>query len=176
MNTAFATVTEAPAEKATTADAKPGKPKRKMKLKHKLLLIITCLFMMVFLRTGFIFVIIAMMPAIVTYYIDRSPRPHLFKSVFALNLSGLLPFVGRMLVEGPMSALIPIMQSVDTWIVIYGAALTGYLMVAAAPLVAHVLISRFQAGQVEQIESSLKKIEREWGAEVMKFSKHQEEA
>ena len=169
MSTAQATATDAPKEEkaAKTASAST----RKMPMKFKLLLIISSLAMMVFLRTGFIFVCIAMMPSIVAYYIDRAKRRYLFKTVFALNLSGTMPFIGRMVMEGPGSALQSILQNVDTWVVIYGSAICGYMMVMIMPIITHVLFSRFHVVQVVRIEETLKKIESEWGDEVTKFSK-----
>ena len=147
---------------------------RKMPGKYKLLLILSCLAMMVLLRTGFIFVVLAMLPSIVAYYADTAKRPYTFKSIFALNLSGTLPFVGTMVKEGPMSTLLPIMQSIDTWLIIYGSAMCGYLLVASMPVVAHVLFSKLHVGQVERIEKKLKDIEMEWGDDVTKFSKKAE--
>lgn len=186
MATAEATApaSEAPAKEEAaeaaqaeeTKEAAPEKPKKSgMPFKYKLLLIVSSLAMMVFLRTGFIFVVVAMLPAIVAYYMDHSPRPYLFKTVFALNLSGVLPYIGRMLREGPMGSLQPIMQSIDTWIIIYGAALSGYVLVSITPILTHVFLGRFHVGQVQRIEGVLKRIEGEWGEEVTKFSKRVEE-
>ncbi len=172
MSTAEATANAADTPKKDTAKTTPAR--RKMSMKHKLLLILSSLLMMAFLRTGFIFVVIAMMPSIVAYYIDRAKKPYLFKTVFALNLSGTLPYIGRMIMEGPVSALQPILQSVDTWVVIYGSAMCGYLMVMVMPMLTHVMFSRFHVEQVVKIEGNLKKIESEWGDEVTKFSKKPE--
>ena len=171
MSTAEATASASDAPKEEKAAKATAGNARKMPMKYKLLLILSSLLMMAFLRTGFIFVVIAMMPSIVAYYLDRAKRPYLFKTVFALNLSGTLPFIGRMVMEGPQSALQPILQTVDTWVVIYGAAMCGYLMVMIMPIITHVLFSRFHVGQVQRIEENLKSIESEWGEEVTKFSK-----
>jgi hypothetical protein len=174
MSTAEATAPANEAPPAEAATPASGKPKRKMSIKYKLLLIISSIAMMVFLRTGFVFVVMGMMPAIVAYYGDSSRKHYLFKTVFALNLSGVLPFVGRMLREGPQSSMQAIMQSLDTWVMIYGAAMSGYLLVTVTPILAHVLLGNFHVGQAERIRSILQKIESEWGDEVTKFSKKEE--
>lgn len=171
MSNAATATAPAPAAPADTT-AKPVKAASKMRLRTRILLIVLSLLLMAVMRTGFIFVLVAMMPSIVTYYIDRSPHQFTFKTIFALNLSGTLPYVAKLLHYGPGGIMLQeTMQAPGTWIIIYGAAFVGYLLTAVAPVFAYFMISNFHATQVTRLERSLKKIEGEWGEEVARLSR-----
>lgn len=150
---------------------KEEKPKRTgMKMKWKILLILFTLLSMAFLRTGFVFILIAMLPSIVVYYIDQSEHRYTFRSIFYCNCSGLLPYLAKLIKWGPTSGnLQEIMDSGSTWVIIYGAAFIGYLLTAAAPLVAQIMIGSLNQTQVRGLQRAQKKIEKEWGTEVTKF-------
>lgn len=150
---------------------KTEKPKRKgMPTKWKVLLILFTLLSMAFLRTGFVFIFIAMLPSIVVYYIDQSEHRYVFRSIFYCNCSGLLPYLAKLIKWGPTSGnLQEIMDSGSTWVIIYGAALVGYLLTAIAPLLAQTMIGSMNQTQVRSLQRAQKKIEKEWGTEVTKF-------
>lgn len=155
-----------------TADTKKEeKPKRKgMRKKWKILLILFTLLSMAFLRTGFVFIFIAMLPSIVVYYLDQSEHGYLFRSIFYCNCSGLLPYLAKLIKWGPTSGnLQEIMDSTTTWVIVYGAAFIGYLLTIVAPLVAQALIGGMHQTQVRGLQRAQKKIEKEWGNEITKF-------
>ena len=154
------------------AAAAPAPPKRlKMRFKHKLMLYLVCLGLMAVLRTGFLFVIMALLPTIVAYYTDTSKERYAFKTIFAMNLAGLLPSLGRMLRVGASSALLQsTMGDATNWLMIYGAAMVGWLLVEICPMIAQVLIIGLHQTQIGRLEKVKKKIETEWGAEVMQVA------
>jgi hypothetical protein len=143
-----------------------------LRMKHKIMLIVLSLLLMGFLRTGFMFVIIGLLPSIVAYYMDITADRYTFKTIFACNLCGMLPYIGRMLHEGPSSALLQnLMGTAMNWVIIYGTAILGWLLVEICPMIAQVLIAGFSQAQITRIERLQKKIEREWGPEVTELSK-----
>lgn len=157
----------------STATAQPSKlaPRRRMGKRAKILLIILSLIMMGVFRTGFLFIIIALMPSIIMYYVDASRRRHTFKTIFACNLSGVVPSVGKMISFGPSSQIMQeIMGDAQNWFIIYGSALIGWMMVRTAPMIAHTLITGFHQTQVMRLGRNQRNIENEWGKEVTQFS------
>jgi 1,4-dihydroxy-2-naphthoate octaprenyltransferase len=64
--------------------------RNKMKLKHRILLILISLVLMGVLRTGFMFILIGLLPSVVAYYMDVSAERYSFKTIFACNLSAFL--------------------------------------------------------------------------------------
>lgn len=163
-------------------DKKPGKKKLpntakgmpKMRMKHKLLLIIISLVMMGLLRTGFVFFVIGMLPAIVAYYMDVTKHRYMFKSMFAANLSGMMPYITKIIYVGPSSTLLQeIMGDLTSWITIYGSAMVGWLLVKLCPMIAQVVVAGAQQTQHMRYDWLQKKLESEWGDEVKQFSGEQ---
>ncbi|MES2983823.1 MAG: hypothetical protein V4735_01385 [Pseudomonadota bacterium] len=144
---------------------------RKMRRKHKLLLILFSLLMMGLLKTGFVFFVIGMMPCVVAYYMDVSKHRYMFKSVFNANLAGMMPSIVKMIHAGPSSVLLQeIMGNSTNWFIIYGAAFMGWLLVKVCPMVAQVMVMGLHQSQVARYEGLQRKIETEWGPEVTQFS------
>lgn len=145
--------------------------KRTLRFKHKFALILISLTLMLTMRTGFVFFIIGMLPCIVAYYMDVSKHYYMFQSVFAANLSGMLPYIAKILGNGPSSALLQeIMGNATTWFIIYGSATIGWLLVKTCPMFAQILVLSTHQTQMLRYVALEKKLEREWGPEVKQFS------
>lgn len=170
--------TATPETAAPAAEDKKPAVRRKMKLKNKILLYVISLLLIGFLRTGFLFVIIGLLPSIVAYFMDVTSNRHNFKTVFACNLTGMLPYLGTMLQNGPASQAVlqSVMGDMNAWLIIYGAAMMGMLLVKICPQIAQFLIVGIAHTQIGHIEHVQKKIENEWGEEVTQFSKANIEA
>lgn len=142
-----------------------------MKFKHKLMLILFSLVMMGVLRTGFVFFVIGMLPCIVAYYMDVTKQRYTFKSILAANLSGMMPFIAKIISVGPSSTLLQeIMGSSTNWVIIYGSALVGWMLVKVCPMAAQAMVAGVHQTQLMRYEWLQKKLEGEWGPEVTQFS------
>jgi hypothetical protein len=127
--------------------------------------------MMAFLRTGFVFFVIGMLPAVVAYYMDVSKYRYTFKSVFAANLSGMMPYITKLLAAGPSSTVLQeIMGNATNWGIIYGSALVGLVLVKACPILAQAMVAGMHQTQTARCEWLQRKLENEWGPEVKQFS------
>ena len=160
---------------ANTMGDAPAAPMRyvrpKMRARNKLLLIIFGLLLMALLRTGFVFLIIGLLPSFVAYFMDVSKHRFAFRTIFACNLSGMLPYIGKMLAHGPSSAMLQdIMSHATNWIIIYMSALIGWLLIQVCPMIAQIFITGFHQTQISRMKALQKKIEGEWGPEVTQFS------
>ena len=145
--------------------------RHKMRFKHKFMLITFSLLMMALLRTGFVFLIIGMLPCIVAYYMDVSKYRYTFQSVFAANLSSMMPYITRIVHNGPSSTMLSeIMGNGLTWFIIYGSAIMGWILVKACPIFAHVMVQGMHNTQFMRFDWLQKKLEGEWGPEVKQFS------
>jgi hypothetical protein len=134
-----------------------------------IMIVITMILVMV-LKTGMIFCVLAMLPAIVAYYFDRSPTQYIFHTVFACNLAATLPFIGQMLRNNVDSVEIQaVMTNGLHWLIIYGAAGFGWLLVFTAPVFAKGLINMMHQRQIHRLERTQNRITSEWGKEVEKF-------
>ena len=142
-----------------------------MRFKYKLLLIFTSLVGMAVLKTGFLFVIVAMLPSIIGYYMDVSAGRYVFKTIFSCNLTGFLPYLEKLLRHGPSKgALQQVMGDQHTWIVIGGASFIGWLLVKICPVIAQFTVAGLTQTQLNSIQKIQDKIEKDWGPEVTQFS------
>jgi hypothetical protein len=145
--------------------------RHKMRFKHKFFLILFSLVMMGLLRTGFVFFIIGMLPCIVAYYMDVTRYRYTFKSVFAANLSGMMPYITQIIHAGPSSTLLQeIMGNGMNWFIIYGSALIGWLLIKVCPMLAQTMVAGVHQTQFMRYDWLQKKLESEWGDEVRQFS------
>lgn len=159
---------------ATMASTLPPislKKRGKMSFISKLLLILFSLFLMALLRTGFLFVVIGLLPSIVIYFIDRSLPQYTFKTVFACNLSAMMPSIVAMLTSGPNSTVLQgIMSDALNWFAIYSAAIGGMMLIQIMPMVARNVIATLHQTQISRLNQNQQRIEKEWGQEVTQFS------
>ncbi len=154
-----------------SSQEKKKAPWPKMRLKHKILFITFNLLMMGLLRTGYVFFIIGMLPGVVAYYMDVTKHRYTFKSVAAANMSGMMPYITRIIGHGPSSSeLNDIMGNSLTWCTIYGAAFLGWLLIKLCPMAAEAMVKGMHQTQIMRYQWMQKKLEGEWGAEVKQFT------
>lgn len=143
----------------------------RMSSRTRLILIITGLLMAGVLRTGFVFLIIALLPSIVAYFTDVTSERYNFKSIFFCNLAGVLPHLTRMIGSGTSNAVMQqIMGSAQNWLVIYSAALVGWLLVEICPVASQIFMQWLHQSQISRLRRLQHKIESEWGPEIRKVS------
>lgn len=151
-------------------EPKEKAPTRKMGKKYKIFLILFCLVAMAFLRTGFVFIIVAMLPSIVAYYVDQSDNRYTFRSIFYCNSAGVLPYLAQLIEYGPRSSNIQgVMDHPVTWLVVFGSAAGGFMLTVVTPVIAEMLVGSIHHTHVRGLQRAQKKIEKEWGNEITKF-------
>ena len=148
------------------------KDKKEAKKKSPLKLLFFTLFTLgtiVAVQLTSIFIIMMLMPSVVAYYCDMMSGKQRFHTIFACNLSGLLPFVCELIFSGNRSSdMMMMMGDVYVWFVIYLSAGFGWLLNWGCPKLAYVLIHGFHKAQVGQLEILQSKLEEEWGPAVKK--------
>lgn len=167
----------APTTLADLASLTPPKTEKKpferpkMRFKHKFLLISFSLLMMGLMRTGFVFFVIGMLPCIVAYYMDISKYRYTFKTIFAANMSGMMPFITKILATGHSSTVLAeIMGNGFNWVIIYGSAMVGWMLILLCPMIAQIMVVGVNQTQFLRYDGLRKKLESEWGNEVTQFS------
>lgn len=152
--------------KAKKNPAKEGK--RKGSTKTTILLIAISLALIMVFKTGFIFLMIGLLPSIVAYYLDVTRSRTRFHTVLACNLSGVLPYMAEILKDKGTGGgyVTSLMSDPSTWMVVYASAGFGWLLVFATPLFAQFIITMFNQGQIARFQSLQDRIVRDWGQEV----------
>lgn len=147
---------------------KDNASKKKGGTKTLLLITVTCLITIGIFKTGFIFFVIGLLPSIVAYYLDVGRSRTTFHTVFACNMSGLLPYITKLINNSSTGGgyVTELMSDPLNWLQIYAAAGFGWLLVFATPLFAQFIISMFNTGQIARFQSMQDRIIKDWGPEV----------
>ncbi|MDA0231132.1 MAG: hypothetical protein O3B21_13220 [Proteobacteria bacterium] len=77
-----------------------------------------------------------MLPTLVAFLVDNQPGRYLFRTVGVSNAAGVIPFVQSSLHYSLNAGMIVSPAGrIETWLTIYGAALGGWLLSIAVPMV-----------------------------------------
>jgi hypothetical protein len=121
------------------------------------------------LKLGVIFVILAVLPTVVAYFMDNAPGKQVTRAIGVCNLAGALPWLLPMLIAGMRMErieIIPLMTNPKAWIIIYGAAAGGWLLVFLCRFIARFLVVVFLEYKIASLERFQQKLVDEWGQQI----------
>lgn len=132
-------------------------------------LIVIALGALIFYDIGLVaMLVVGLLPTFSALLSDQSRyKGTRLRTVFAFNLTGLLPFFVEVYYDGQ-----GLMSAVDQflnlyfWLVVYGAAGLGSLALLAAPHISAVLMQAMAEDRLDRITKEQSKILGEWGEEV----------
>lgn len=135
----------------------------------KYALIFACLFFAILLQYGFIFLIIALLPAVTAYFIDHDTNKSTFKIVLLANVAAMLPALMPMLSAAAnlqRPEVMSVMSDVRVWLVIYCGAAAGWCLLFLCRYISRFLVVIFCNYQVTSLERFQKKLLVEWGDKI----------
>lgn len=123
----------------------------------------------ILLQSGFLFMLLALMPSIVAYFIDNDPRKNSFKVVFSGNISAALPTLLPMLKAALAMKKFDIsaaMSDPKVWLFIYLGAGTGWAIIYLCKFIARFVVTMKFEYQIKSLENTQLMLADEWGDEV----------
>ena len=148
------------------ADAEKTKTKRGGKLSIALMIIV-CLIAIVFLKMTFVLFIVGMLPAIVVYIVDISESRSLFHTVTACNLSGVMPFVGKLWAAGNDTSEVGYaLSDMQTLFIMYLSAALGWGLMYVCPIAARLLIAAINERNILRLKHKQRRLMEEWGKDI----------
>lgn len=118
----------------------------------------------IILKMGFFFLIIGMMPTLLTIVSLRTPRMYIISTIGAFNFAGIFPdLLSITVMGGQWQTVVDRLSDISIWISAYGAALLGLGIVWLSPAIALQAMDLHYRGRVRQLENIQKKMEEEWG-------------
>jgi len=115
----------------------------------------------------FAFMLVAMLPGLVTSILDRRPGRFAAKTVTAFNISGLSPHLAAIIASGsPDSTASSIFQNPEVWLLIYGFAAFGWGVVYLIPHIAKLYYEIKASFTIKKLSFFQEKLVEEWGDEV----------
>lgn len=147
---------------------KETKTQKKTGSRVTLIMIVSSLLIIAIFKTGFIFLVVALLPAIVASYVDSTPSRSRFHTVVACNLSGVVPYMAQILQDNGTRGgyVTELMSDASTWFIIYAWAGFGWVLVYTTPILAKALITLLNQGKLAHYQSVKDRMVHEWGPEV----------
>lgn len=132
-----------------------------------ILLIPICLFLIVKLQAGFIFILFGLLPSLVAYFVDFAKGKPTFKCVLSCNVAGMLPTLMDVMRSSSMpSTMQTAMGDPLVWITVYAAAAGGYGLLMTCRTLAQIGIIISWDARIESLLKKQEKLVEEWGPEV----------
>jgi cell division protein FtsW (lipid II flippase) len=125
--------------------------------------------MIVLLRFGFIFLLLALLPTVVAYYIDRERRRPAFKTVGACNLAATLPTLAPMIRAGiamKQYDISSVLHDATVWLFVYTGAALGWCLVFLCRFVARFIVTLSYEYNINSLEHTQKRLVEEWGQQI----------
>jgi hypothetical protein len=114
-----------------------------------------------------VMIIISLLPAIVASIVDRRPRKFASKTVTCFNIAGLLPpLFDTFLASDPDIAAQHQLADPYTWIMVYGFAGFGWLVVFVIPQMVFLFLVVRSDHTIKKLEAKRNELVEEWGERV----------
>jgi hypothetical protein len=112
-------------------------------------------------------VCLGLLPMLIALFTDTDPRKSAFITIGFLNIAGVTPFIIELWQRGQtMEAAMGIMRQPVTWLVMFGAAAIGQLLLyTIPPAMAMMTISRIE-NRLKTLRDGLKELKAIWGSDV----------
>jgi hypothetical protein len=139
---------------------------------HKLLmpvLMVVGAALVIMLQFGFIFLLLALLPTVVAYYIDRDDGKPTFKVVMACNIAATLPSLTPMLqstLNMKHVEVAGIMGNPAVWLYVYGGAAAGWCLIYLCRFIARFIVTLQYEYNIASLERLQRYLVDEWGSKV----------
>ena len=108
-----------------------------------------------------------MLPSIVAALVDRHPRRYLTATVAIINLAGLvLPALTLVKLGMSLAGAQTILSDPRNWLIMYGAAGTGWIVNAAMLTLARIILGIRDEREERRLHKQAEELVQEWGPEV----------
>lgn len=119
-----------------------------------------------FLPTTFLLAI-GMLPTLVAVLVDQDPAKNKSFTIGTMNFAGCFPFLlGIWRAPDSMDTAMSYLQDPSTIIIMYGAALTGYLINWFVTIAISSLLVQRSKMRIKRIEEQKTSLEERWGIQV----------
>jgi len=130
----------------------------------KIIAIIIAIMVLIISKYAFIFFIAAMLPTIFAIFFDKNQHKCLSATICSFNLIGVLPYLIRIWESKSVDFVSKqILVSLETWMIIYGAAFIGQLLYASMPLLIMKIYATKMQMQVKKYEKQHEELCTQWG-------------
>lgn len=143
-----------------------ARPRKSGKLKFFTLAIISGLSLL-FVMPSFILVMAGMIPTLVSLVTDDDKEKSPTVAIGSMNFVGTLPFLIDLWSRGQtIGNVVNIMSQMTTWVVIFGAAAMGKLIIFAVPQATATITLANAERRLKLLNENLNSLKAAWGPDV----------
>jgi hypothetical protein len=119
------------------------------------------------LKMGFFFLLIGMIPTLLTSSLMRNSKGFIISTVAAFNFTGVFPELLSVTMQGGTPrAVLDQLSEPSVWYSMYGAAMLGIAIVWLSPSIAMLFLEGVYRSRLRHLETLQKKLEDEWGKQI----------
>ncbi len=143
-----------------------GTPARRVRGFGVVLLVLIASTVM-FALPAFLILVVAAIPPLVAYYIDRDSEKYAAVAVGALSFASALPYLLELWFDGfTIRQAVLTLSDPFTWLVIYGAAAAGWALYFLLPVAAHSYLKMVSDLRLATLRKECEELAEEWGSAV----------
>jgi len=121
------------------------------------------------MKNVFLFVLIALLPLMVSVLWDKKPGRFASKTVAAFNITGIFPYLLAIASSGsPDSIALATIYSSKTWMLVYGFALFGWAVILLIPKITMIFLEIKSKYMIAKMEAFQQELLNEWGDDIKK--------
>jgi hypothetical protein len=137
----------------------------------KVAMVLLSLAGIVVLKQVFLLLVVGMLPAIGSYFMDRENGRPLFKTVLAFNFAGVFYFVISLMSTTPIdtSAVKAALRDMNTYLTIYSSAAIAYMVYYLAPFITFGALSVFTHGNLIRLRGAQQRLLADWGPDLQEI-------
>ncbi len=122
---------------------------------------------MMFALPAFIILVMASIPPIVAFIIDRDSEKYAAVAVGSLSFAAALPYVLDLWFGSfTVRAVILSLSDPYTWLVVYSAAAAGWVLYFLLPTVAHSYLKLVSEHKLSALRKECRALAKEWGSAI----------
>ena len=151
---------------ASEKKKKPGKVRKGSK-KRTFMMVMLLLVLTPVLRYGMLIFVLGMLPWLVATYVDDTQERNPSRVMLACNFSGVMPIMTALWKKGiSFDNMWSVMMDPSSWLIMYGAAAFGWVLLWFFPVAVHFVLDLFQNSNVHGLKKRQQDIVDEWGMQV----------
>lgn len=123
----------------------------------------------ILLQASFLFILLALMPAIMAYFVDIEPGKNTFKVVLAGNLSASLPTLVPMInamTSNRKFDMSSVLMDPKVWLFIYMGAGVGWALIYLCKFISRFVVTVSFEYKVSSLENIQLMLVEEWGERI----------
>ncbi len=115
--------------------------------------------------------VVGMLPTAVAKIVDRRPGRRASNTIMMMNMAGLLPYVFKVINTvfsgaSPDEVALSLISNPYTWLVIYGFATFGWLIVQFIPQIVFQILLMRSDHLIRKLEHAKEQLIEEWGTDI----------